>query len=407
MQLTHKITLKPSTHQIAYFEQAAGTARFVWNWALAEWNRQYAAGQKANAMALKKQFNAIKYIEFPWLREMHRDSHAQPFANLAKSWQRFFSEIKTRKVANEPRFKKKGRSRDSFYVANDKFRIEGQIVVLPKVGKVSLCEKLRYRGKILGASVSRSANRWSIAIQVEVASSQWQRPRAGHATVGVDLGLTAAATLSTGEKIRAPKPLKKALRRLKIRGRDVSRKIERAKMAAGWEQKKPLPKGTRLPISNNRKKCVARLAKLHADIANLRTDFTHKLTTRLCCENQAIVIEDLHVKGMLANDKLARAINDVGFGTIRRQLEYKARRYRTESIIADRWHPSSRLCNCCGWKNHELKLKEREWTCQSCSTVHDRDINAALNLKRLATKTALPVASHLVTEDAKLRIVSG
>ncbi len=154
-----------------------------------------------------------------------------------------------------------------------------------------------------------------------------------------------------------------------------------------------MPKGTRLPVSNNRRKSAATLARLHARIANIRADFTHKLTTRLCRENQAVVIEDLHVKGMLANDKLARAISDVGFGMFRSQIEYKVKRYGTQLVIADRWYPSSRLCSNCDWKNEALTLKDREWTCQQCGTHHDRDHNAALNLQRLATATALPVAS--------------
>lgn len=112
MQLTHKIALNPNSAQIVYFQKAAGTTRFVWNWALAKWKEQYVVGQKPNAMVLKKMFNAIKYQEFPWLIEMHRDSHAQPFAYLAKAWKRFFEELKTKKVAHEPQFKKKSRSRD-------------------------------------------------------------------------------------------------------------------------------------------------------------------------------------------------------------------------------------------------------------------------------------------------------
>jgi putative transposase len=130
-------------------------------------------------------------------------------------------------------------------------------------------------------------------------------------------------------------------------------------------------------------------------------DFTHKLTTRLCRENQAVAIEDLHVKGMLANARLARSIADVGFHEIRRQLQYKARRYGTMIVLADRWYPSSKLCSTCGQKNGSLTLAERTWTC-SCGVRHDRDVNAAINLQRLATgalaaRTALPVASPAAT----------
>jgi putative transposase len=397
MQLTHKIELDATHEQIAYFKQAAGTARFTWNWALAEWQRQYAAGGKPNAMALKKQFNAIKYLEYPWLAAMHRDSHAQPFTYLGKAWDRFFNDIRAGNPAHEPRFKKKNRSVDRFYVANDKFRLEGNAVVLPKVGKVNLREPLRFSGKILGATVSRTADRWFIAIQVEVIDAQAYCPRKQDGVIGVDLGITAAAVLSTGEKIHSPKPLKRMLRRLQIRQRRISRKVEIAKHIAGYSGN--LPQGVRLPISNNRGKSIFKVSRLHARISNIRKDFTHQLTTRLCRENQTIVIEDLNVKGMLANEKLARSISDVGFGEIRRQLDYKKIRYGTDLKIADRWYPSSRLCSACGWKNDHLTLQDREWPCLVCGLLHDRDTNAALNLKWLATKTALPVASSLVTME--------
>jgi putative transposase len=401
MRLTHKIALCPTPEQVDYFKRACGTARKVWNWALAEWRRQYAAGGKPNAMALKKQFNAIKYRDpewldangQPWLKTIHRDAHAQPFVYLDKAWKRYFADRKAGKPAFEPKFKKKGKGRDSFYVANDQFRVRGKTIRLPKVGDVAMTEALRFEGKILGATVSRTADRWFVAIQVEVPDHIFHRRRIGNGTVGVDLGVKAAVTLSSGEAIEAPKPLKAALRRLRIRSRRLSRKVEVAKAVAGFGAHVRLPKGTYLPVSNNRRKAAARLARLHARIANVRADFIHKLTTRLCRENQAVVIEDLHVKAMLANERLARAISDVGFGMFRSQMKYKAERYGTRLIIADRWYPSSRLCSVCGWKNEALTLNDRQWTCPECGAHHDRDLNAALNLKRLATATALPVAS--------------
>ena len=360
MQLSHKIALCPSPEQADYFKRACGTARRVWNWALAEWNRQYAAGQKPNAMALKKQFNAIKYHDAqwldengqPWLRDIHRDAHAQPFAHLA------------------------------------------------------MTEALRFEGKICGATVSRSADTWFVAIQVEVPDTQFYRARTAHGITGVDLGIKAVATLSSGESIQGPKPLKAALRRLKIRARRISRKIEAAKVQAGFASNAKLPKGTRLPISNNRSKSAATLARHHARIAHIRADFMHKLTTRLCRENQAVVIEDLNVQGMLANDKLARAISDMGFGMFGTQMQYKAKRFGTRLVIADRWYPSTRLCSVCDWKNEALTLKDRQWTCPHCGSHHDRDHNAALNLQRLATETALPVASPTGNGGAVAETVS-
>jgi putative transposase len=302
MLLAHRIRLDPTADQRDYFARAAGTARRVWNWALAEWRRQLASGQRPNAMALKKRFNAIKYTDpawldangQPWLRTIHRDAHSQPFANLAKAWARYFAARREHRPSHPPVFKKKGRYRDSFYVANDRLRIEGMTVVLPKVGSVALRETLRWPGRIMGATVSRKADHWFLSPQVEVPEQAARLHRTGDGIVGVDLGINTAATLSSGEKVSAPRPLKAVLRRLRIRGRRLSRKLEAAKARAGIVG--GLPKGTRLPASKNRTKGARALARLHARIARVRADFLHKFTTRLCRENQVVVIEDLNVR---------------------------------------------------------------------------------------------------------------
>jgi len=275
--------------------------------------------------------------------------------------------------------------------------------VLPKLGRVKLREALRFQGKIMGATVQREADYWYLSVQVDVVDGQARCRRDADGIVGVDLGITAAATLDTGEQIESPRPLRAALRRLRIRSRRASRKLNAARKAAGIAA--AIPKGTRLAVSNNRKKDHKRVARLHARIAAVRSDFTHKLTTRLCRENQTVVVEDLCVKGMLGNGKLARSISDIGFGRIRAQLAYKAERYGTTLIVADRWYPSSKLCSGCGVKHAGLILSERQWTCTSCGAQHQRDHNAAINLQRLATgaagncsQTALPVASRTVME---------
>jgi putative transposase len=379
MLLAHRIRFDPTPVQREYFARAAGTARRVWNWALADW-----LGTDGQ----------------PWLRTVHKDAHAQPFANLAKAWSRYFAALCEHRPAYRPVFKKKGRCRDSFYVANDKLRMDGKRVVLPKVGPVALREPLRWPGRIMGASVSREADHWFLALQVEVPERVARLRRSGDGITGVDLGVSSAATLSSGEKIAAPRPLKAALRRLRIRNRRLSRKVKAAKKAAGISG--PIPKGVRFPVSANRRKGARALARLHARIAHVRRDFTHKLTTRLCRDNQTVVIEDLDVRGMPANSRLARAIADVGFYELRRQLHYKAKRYGTTVVLADRWYPSSKLCSRCGTRYGQLGLGERDWTCDHCGAQHDRDVNAAINLERLATcafaaHSALPVASPAAT----------
>lgn len=407
MLLSHGIRLKAKLEQRDYFARAAGTARRVWNWALAEWNRAVALGQRPNAMHLKKQFNAIKYIHpdwlddegKPWLRSIHRDAHAQPFTHLARAWARYFALRNAGCTAFSPVFKKKGSCRDSFYLANDTFRIEGRVAVLPKIGRINLAETLRWPGKIMGATVSREADHWFLSVQVEVPDHVARRHRRGNGIAGADLGIVAALTLDSGEKIAAPRPLKTMLRRMRIRSRRQSRKHQAAKIRA--EINGPIPKGTKLPVSKNQKKGARKLARAHVRIVRVRKDFLHKLTTRLCRENQAVAIEDLHVKGMLANARLARSIADIGFFEFRRQIQYKALRYGTRVVLADRWYPSSKLCSVCGLKNNSLSLAERSWRC-ACGKIHDRDVNAAINLKRLATdalgaSTALPEASQVAT----------
>lgn len=358
MILSHRIQLDPTFKQKRYFAMAAGTARLVWNIGLAEWTRQYESGEKPNGMQLKKQFNATKYERFSWLTQIHRDAHSQPFANLQKAFAAFFKGI-----AKRPVFKKKGKSKDSFSVANDKFKVEGMTVVLPKIGRVRLRESLRFTGKIISATVSRTADKWFISIQVDVGN--YQRNRISDETVGVDLGVKVAATLSTGESITAPKPLKSRLKKLAR----IQRKMSRQQ------------KG-----SKNRSKTKVKLSRLHAKIANIRKDFLHKLTTNLSKNHGMIVIEDLNVKGMMANRKLSRPISDIGFFEFRRQLEYKSEIFKTQVIVADRWYPSSKTCCECGWIKKDLKLSNRVFRCESCDNVRDRDDNASQNLRSLGLR---------------------
>ena len=291
--------------------------------------------------------------------------------------------------------RKKGKAPDSFYVANDKFQIAGRRVKLPKVGWVRVRESLRFPGKILGARVVCEADQWFLSVQVSVPDPVYYRPCTGH---GVDVGVKTFATLSTGKKIAGPKAHRRALRRLQMRQRAIARKMRAAKIQIGLAPRDPLPKGVRLPRSHNWTKAQTQIARTHLRVANLRRDFLHKTSTRLCRENQAIGIETLSVRGMMANRRLARSIADQGFGQCFALLRYKADRYGTRLVQADRWFPSSQLCSTpgCGYVHKDLTLKDRTWTCPSCGVTWDRDINVALNLKGLATHTALPVATRPV-----------
>lgn len=360
MILSHKVRLRPTERQRKLFVRLAGTARFVWNWALAEWNEQYEMGGKPKADELRRYFNSIYAEKWPWMSAMTRDARAQPFAYLKVAFQKFFDGN-----AEHPKFKKKNRSKDSFYVANDMMSVDGMRVRLPKIGFVRMAQSLRFDGKIQRAVVSRTADRWFISITVELPDAIKARNADG--IVGVDLGLKAAATFSTGESIPPPRPLGRIARRLKI----ISRRHVRA-----------------VPGSNNKKKITKRLARLHAKVANVRRDFWHKLTTKLVRENQAIGIEDLCVKGM-AKTRLSKSIADVSIGMFKPMLEYKAKMYATRVVVADRFFPSSKLCSACGAVRDRLSLSERSWAC-GCGAQHDRDLNAATNLANLALRAVGP-----------------
>ena len=407
MLIAHRIELDQTEEQETYFRRACGTTRFVWNWALAEWNRQYEAGGRPTALKLKKQFNALKYTDHPWLEAVHRDSHAQPFANLSKAWTKYFDDLREGKDAHRPVFKKRGKCRDSFYVANDKLKIEEKRVRLPVIGWVRIKEPLRFGGKIMGATVGRDGMRWYLSVQVDVEVS-WLAKAQRRKTIGVDVNVKEIVS-SNGDRHQAPRPLAKMKRKLALLQRSISRKlqvqIEAKKKELGLDAKARLPKGTRLVASKNREKASRKLSDQHRKIRCVRNDFTHKLTSKLSRENQTVVIEDLSVKGMTASAKgtaekpgknvrqksgLNRAILDVAFGEFRRQIEYKAARYESTLAVADRFYPSSKRCSCCGEVNHDLTLKDRTWTCGSCETTHDRDLNASVNLEQLVL---LPEAS--------------
>ena len=169
-QLAHKIALDPTAEQETYFRKAAGTARFAYNWALAEWNRRYRSGEKPNGRKLQKIWNARKYEDHPWLRGIHRDAHARPFANLQRGFVNMWDGR-----AKHPDFHRKGQH-DSFYVANDLFAVDGRWIRLPRIGWIRMREALRLTGKIMSATVSREAGRWFVSIQVQ---TEERRERTG------------------------------------------------------------------------------------------------------------------------------------------------------------------------------------------------------------------------------------
>lgn len=385
MFLAHRIVLDPNKVQATCLARAAGTARFAYNWALAEWQRQYEACKtmpslpKPNEAALRRQLNAIKREQFPWMLEVSKNAPQMAIMQLGRAFQNFFAGR-----ARYPTFRRKGRD-DRFTLTNDQVRVDGRRIRIPKLGWVRMREALRFAGRIVSAAVSRSADRWYVSITVDTPDLHLP-PAKNQGAVGVDLGVTRLATLSTGETFAGPRALGALLYRLKRVARSLSRKV----------------KGSR-----NRFKAKLKLARMHARITHLRREGLHQLTTGLTRRFHTIGIEDLNVKGMLSNRHLARAIADMGFGELRRQLEYKTAWRGGQVVIADRWYPSSKICSGCSARLAELALAVRHWTCPGCGVLHDRDINAAINLRNMAVSSTVTVCGGEGSGLAEMRDETG
>src|SRR5260370_1290899 len=290
----HKIRLPPTPEQVVYFAKAAGTARFVWNWALAEWNRHYEAGEKPTALKLKKQFNEIRREQFPWTWEVTKNASDPPILDLGKAFTAFFEGR-----ARRPKFKSKKRSKPSFYLANDQLELGDHRIWVPKLGWVNMAENLRFIGKVTGARITKTADWWFVSIQVELPDAvPVNRP----AAVGIDVGLNRLATLSTGEGVENQAFLKTALGKL----RQPNKRLHRRK-----------------PGSKHREKARRRVPRLHYHITCMRDDVLHKLTTRLANCYGIIGIEDLNLKGLLKNRRLSRAFSDAALGKLLSLLDAK------------------------------------------------------------------------------------
>lgn len=376
-QLTHKIQLDPTKDQIIQLEKAAGCARFAYNWGLNKWNEMYKEWkgnntlEKPSAFLIKKKFNSIKEKEFPWIYESPKDSNQQAFTFLGKSFSSFF-----KKISKFPQFKSKHKSKSSFYISNDKFSIEENIIKLPIIGQIKLKEKLRFEtGLILNCTISKESNgKWFASIPVDINDNSEKREKnIKNEVIGLDLGLTSFVTGSDGVKFNAPKPLKKYQNKLAKLQRQHARKVKGSK---------------------NKEKSRKKVAKLHYKIKSIRNDFLHKLSTKICSENQTIVLEDLKVKNLLKNHKLAKAIADVSWSEFRRQIDYKSKIYNNNLVIANQYYPSSKTCSGCGCVNNGLTLRDRTFTCSGCGLVIDRDYNASLNLSTLGLR-GIKACGHL------------
>jgi len=360
-----RFELDPNQKARVALAKHIGAARFAYNWGLARLKEALEQGRPLpSAIQLHKEWNRWKKENAPWWVEVSKCAPQEAFRDLEKAFRNW-----REGRANFPRFKRKKSLDDNKARLTGSIRVTPRHVKLPRIGKVRTKERtdklleLIQAGKarILSATISREADRWFVSLTcvVERPDPEPREVRGPEDIVGVDLGLESFITLSDGTKVEAPKPLRKAVRLLERRSRQLSRKQK---------------------FSQNFRKASLRLARLHRRVRNIRRDFLHKVTTWLVKTKSVIVVEDLNVQGMSQNGNLSQAIYDVSWGMFRRMLEYKCQWYGAKLIVVPQDFPSTKACSNCGEIGPPLPLSQRVFRCEACGLEIDRDWNAALNL---------------------------
>jgi putative transposase len=355
---SYKTELDPNNSQISFFIRCSGAERYVYNWGLAEWKRQYEAGEKPYRFKLCKQFNAQKDTICPWVRDVPYAITESAFLNLGLAFNNFFRRVKqgSDKVGY-PKFKNCHQDK-SFQIRNAS--VENDRVRITGIGWVSLKERFYIpSGEEYGryATISERAGRWYISVLVKTDEDKIETDGS---VIGVDIGIKSLAVCSDGTVYESPRPLNEAQSKLSRLQRELARR----------------QKG-----GSNRHKSQVKLQRQFAEVSDLRDNALHNISHDIIYNKHpsVVVIEDLNVQGMMMNHHLANALSDSCFGELRRQIEYKAKSAGVQVIVADRWFPSSKTCNVCGCIKDDLTLADREFVCE-CGNRIDRDLNAALNL---------------------------
>lgn len=370
-----KVALDPTPSQERRLLSHAGAARFAYNVGLAHVKEGIEAGNRpewsffslvywwnANKDAL-----AVNADGEPWWQENSKEAYSRALESLAKAlsnWSKSRKGDRKGRKVGFPKFKAKGSATPKFTYGTGSFGLikdDPKALKLPRIGRVHCMENVAKRvgeAKVKRMTISQRAGRWYASLTVEREDKPVKRAPKGGA-VGVDLGVKTLATLSDGTVIKNPRYLRKS-----------ERKLKKAQQALSGKTKG----------SNRRAKAKAKVARIHAHVANRRSDAMHKLTTRLTRKYSDISIEDLHVAGMVKNHHLAKSIMDAAFGEFRRQLEYKTARSGARLHVVDRWYRSSKTCSGCGSVKAKLSLSERTYRCDSCGLAIDRDLNAAINI---------------------------
>jgi len=372
----HRVALDVTNIQAADLARACGTARFAYNWALARWNEMYQilladpSAPKPSQQSLRRELNSIKHEQFPWMLRVTKCAPQEAIIDLGRAFGNYFAGR-----AKRPHFHKKGAA-DSFRVSAGFFKVDGRRLRLPLLGWVRMRETLRWpEAKLVSVTVSSHRGRWFAGFACEFPDPT-PEPHTGD-VVGVDVGLREYVT-SDGEHIGVPRAYRNTERQLRRAQQSLARKMKGSK---------------------NRDKAKAKVVRIHGRVADVRTDWLHKTTSRLVAEHSVICVEDLNVRGMAGNKHIAKSVMDAGFFEFRRQLEYKCPASGANLVVADRWFPSSKMCSTCGAKTKHLPLHVRYWTCESCGASHHRDENAAINLRNYAASSAVSACGEFKTAD--------
>ena len=363
----YKFRIYPTEEQEIFFAKTFGCVRKVYNLMLND--RKKAYEEVKNDPSKKMTFpTPAKYKkEFPFLKEVDSLALANAQLHLDKAYKNFFRD----KSVGFPRFKSKKNPVQSYTTNNQNGTvalIDSKFIKVPKLKSLVRIKLHRQpKGMIKSATISRHASgKYYISLLCKEEINELPKT---NSAIGIDLGITDFAILSDGQKIDNNKFTSKMEKKLKREQRKLSRRALLAKK-----------KGIPLSEAKNYQKQKRKVARLHEKVMNQRTDFLNKLSTEIIKNHDIICIEDLNVKGMLRNHKLARSISDVSWSSFVAKLQYKADWYGREIIKVDTWFPSSQICSECGHKDGKKSLDIREWTCPICHTHHDRDINASINI---------------------------